>query len=280
MPPERRAAPWWQMHENACDELHYSVKWQHNLGISQLADELLSRKPTVSAHGLQVTNLTRIFQSYHISPILITRQRTREVYDAVFRFIIEDGHRKALVLGSPGIGKSRNLLHLIKQLLEANQLVLYDDAMDKIVYAFVPLEQILNHRVDPAHPHELDAQAQDPRRYTVFHTNHSSGRFNCAAMEKMNTVFVHDPAPRPHTIVTWHHCRMVLNSYPDREFYKDFLKYNNDVCTYYLSPCSMEEAVAFNEIIRNLVPERPFFRFFTADEIRTAYSDVSIFNLP
>lgn len=266
--------PWWQTHHGIEDK-DSRVLWRNDLEKSQLAFELLSCEPVACAQELEVTHLTNPIQFHAWDPRLITRRRSRDVFDAVYDYIMSEIGSRALVIGAPGVGKSRNFLYLLKRFMETNQLVLYHNVASCLVYAFVPLEQVLNHRVDPAHPHELDALAQDPHRYTAFRTG-ASGMFKCAAMEKVNTIFLHDPSKRPEAVVSAD-CRMVLIAPPDRNFFRGYTDYDHR--TYFLEPCTVEEAVAFYDILKDAIPgsgrRDPDYGLLTSDEIRKAYADVS-----
>lgn len=121
--------------------------------------ELLSTKPVSHDHGIEVTQLTIMF-GFEISenPLLVTRKNTRQVYTAVYNDIVS-GNRffKFLVEGAPGIGKSRNLVLLLKLHLEGNMVAAFHSSLRDEVYVFVPPQSALN-----------KADANDINRYRCF----------------------------------------------------------------------------------------------------------------
>lgn len=263
----QNVVPWWQHYKGRRDST-YGVTWAIDLDRSQLAHELLTLTPNRFSQGLEVTNLTKTIQDNEMDARLITRARSRQVLDAVSNTILtRDGIiRYVLLLGCPSIGKSRNLLYLLKNCMGANQLILYKDCATNSVYAFVPLEQILNRRVDPAHPHELDSSTQDPYRYTAFRASVAGDpsdwdfdhRFKCAAMWSTDTVYLHDTSclhpyePFPGN------CRIVISTRYDRRFYKYYMKHNGSgIISFQLNPCTLDEALAFYELKSNAMP-RPY----------------------
>lgn len=124
--------------------------WLNDPDRTQLAFELLSITPIECDHGLQLTNLTQRIGLTRDDPRMVTRIGSRQLFDAVCTYIIGGKERRALVVGAHGGGKSRNLLHLLKRLMQANQLILYDESFSGQTFAFVPEEWILHYAVDPA----------------------------------------------------------------------------------------------------------------------------------
>jgi len=145
---------WLNSHNNVNPRGRSNI-YARNLQYENFAEELIREEPVDAGAGLQVTKLTIPFEFTQAfeDPRLITRPNTRAVYEAVFSMILHDASAKRiLVEGAPGIGKSRNLIYLLKLLFGENRKVIYHSAAEQAVYVFVPPSELLGTRATAGAP--------------------------------------------------------------------------------------------------------------------------------
>jgi len=140
--------------------------WQRDRTSELFATELVTLAPVLSNHGLEVTYLTHTFHAPRNDKTrLITRQNTRDVLDAVFDAIAPGDPNQCLIEGAAGIGKSWNLIYLLRKLLKSNRLVVFISVKRDICVAFVPPQNVLNQLDDSSDT------AADVNRYRCYSTN-------------------------------------------------------------------------------------------------------------
>jgi hypothetical protein len=71
---------------------------------------------------------------------LIVKRSSRQVYDAAFVVCKSRPGARVVLEGQQGTGKSRNLIYLLKKLLESGTLVLLQSCKRGMMYAFVPAD--------------------------------------------------------------------------------------------------------------------------------------------
>jgi predicted AAA+ superfamily ATPase len=69
---------------------------------------------------------------------MIIKQSSRKVYDEAFRLCQTHPGARVLLEGLQGVGKSRNLLYILRKLLLNDRVVFYQDCKRETVYAFLP----------------------------------------------------------------------------------------------------------------------------------------------
>lgn len=93
-------------------------------------------------YTLQVTPLSVKFSGFPSlnDARLTARQNTRQVYDAVHARVTSGRPERCLVEGT--IGKSYNLLYLLRRLLDSNRIVVFYSAWKTTQFAFVPPQDL------------------------------------------------------------------------------------------------------------------------------------------
>ena len=139
--------------------------WEPAPNANKYIKELLATKPelveitsedqegnTVVEGHLEVTELTNALQGNEAatSPTLVVPPSTRGMWDEVVRSTCTgQSHQRILVVGSPGVGKSRSINHFIREIISAHRqkdwthpmpVIVFEHRKDQTVWLFVPEE--------------------------------------------------------------------------------------------------------------------------------------------
>lgn len=233
--------PWWQCGESSTDA-NCNIIWQKAPIQTECVSQLLSLPVINGINGIQKINLTKCINCTSSDDArLVTRAGMRAVYDCIADDIIGGavGHT-FLVEGAPGTSKSRNLLYLLKRLLFANRLVIFDCGALEILYIFVPPEGELNSvRAE-------DDNTQNRSRYQVYRVpNTKSNRISCAAVQFNHAVYIFDPS----LAVSSHEpalmtCNVVIAASPNDKHYKQSIQ-KRHFKKYITNPFTLEEVLGF-----------------------------------
>ena len=210
---------WLDSHNNATVRSRTEV-WARDIESEGFAQELIREEPVGAGAGLQVINLTIPFGFTKglEDPRLITRPNTRAIYDAAFSMIIHRAPCHILVEGAPGVGKSRNLIYLLKLLLGENRKVIFHCAKEYMVYVFIPPIEVLG-----THS-KADAPSNRYRCYTISENSFQDTPGKNLTKDPRN-VYLYDPRHdgEPPQV----QCSMLIAASPNIRHYANFIKGNN-----------------------------------------------------
>jgi hypothetical protein len=119
--------------------------WKFSEEGTKFAQNLIDANPTKANHGLEYVVLAEpsLFNSGETADnLVVTKPSSRRVCDAAFELCSIRPGARILLEGQGGIGKSRNLVYLLRQLLHAKKHVFYQDSNMSAVYAFILYEDI------------------------------------------------------------------------------------------------------------------------------------------
>jgi hypothetical protein len=184
--------PRWQFYNRT----HDTLPWEKDFIATQFASKLQRAVPELLSGelGLERIDLSAripfILGTEQSSSILVSRASVRDVYDEALRqmgvhgmpipstahvvhqpSISDPPIRRAIVEGCPGIGKTFGLLHALRRLLVAGKVVAFDDAFNRVIYAFIPsrMETVVSQRVfNPAEAQEWRGDPFSSETYTVY----------------------------------------------------------------------------------------------------------------
>jgi hypothetical protein len=182
--------------------------------------------------------------------IIVERKDTQEVMNAVLKQISDDkAERQALVLGNPGIGKSRALLVLLRLLLKQHRRVVYESYRKRRAWLCEWSE---------AEYKVKSVDQQDLRRGSIG-----------SPLNLPDTCHLIDPFAEKQTDVTAPNAKQVLVSSPDENRFKEWEK--GPTRRYIMNTCTAEEMLAIRFFIRpcDLRDET----ILTEDQVRCRYRD-------
>lgn len=238
--------------------------WEPTLRITAYAEELLTTQPLHGDDGIEMTPFTRPFAiSRNDDPRMVTRIGTRSVYDSVFDFIHAEPGNVSLVEGAPGTSKSRNLAYLLRRLLQANKLIVFDVCYEKLKYVFVP-------------PHDLwlhETAGGDNDRYNVYVTNRDN---KIGAVERQQCVYLFDPSKGEGEPAANMACSVVIASSPNKKHFDNSTNNDTRRC-YKVNPYSLPEALAFFRVLRPGPGQAHQYQtamYLTEEQIRQGYFEV------
>jgi hypothetical protein len=133
---------------------------------------------------------------------LYTRESQRKLWNEVFSYSEEKEGNGVIVLGNPGIGKSRSMTYLLKILLENKKQIIYEARKDRILYSFIP---------------------KDDGSYEVFSLSLKEfDPIKCEILKNPNSYYLIDPdLPQSITNVPAH---KILAASPQKAHYHEFQK--------------------------------------------------------
>lgn len=103
------------------------IEWKYDRDAGRMAAELVNIEPEKLRSGIEVTRLTGFIDLDGVrSPTLITRRHTRLLSNAAVEYLEHSPPlSRVAIIGGPGIGKTRTLLHVLRLLLKKGKYVVY-----------------------------------------------------------------------------------------------------------------------------------------------------------
>lgn len=221
--------------------------WQRDLAGEGFAQALIGNVPVSHPNGLESTVLPFAlgFDATEDNR-LITRTHSRAIYSAVFKHITERNESKILVTGAPGIGKSRNLAHLLKLFLEANRIALYHAGCSDLLYAFIPPPA--EHGVDPTKVEASDGVYRYRCYITTASEFYKIPINNLTSNKKVTLLY--DPPKARDAEPPIMQCAVVIAASPNPRHYANFTQ-NKKNLTYSVNMFTLAEVETFFAIVRN-----------------------------
>jgi len=210
--------------------------WKKSPEAQKLAEELLTLEPIRLAAGVEVIALTTsLMDDSNDDPMLIQTEKSRTMWDNLKATMTAGRTYKGLVVGNPGIGKSRGLLYLLKLLLADRCVVLFQYAKLSELYLFIPSTAVDDGYITLTRNDELVAVQSSLAPLLKCNNN--------------NKVWhVIDPGEdKPYLKST---CKTVLASSPNHDRYNEWMKNNETM--------AMQEPWEWKEILA----AAPFTREF------------------
>jgi hypothetical protein len=231
--------------------------WAPHADATAYANELLSAEVTKLANGVEVIPMTTFLQGTEAgSPFIITRKCTRDLWDIVMN-LTRTLRKHVLVTGSSGVGKSRSMAYLLRNLLLNGKTVVYESAEENIFFLFKPTGdkegggyEVMSVSLQDTSAEKI-VELKDPDNFYLVDPSKTSGE----------PVFV--PA---HTI---------LASSPNPKHYKGFVR-RDGTTTLYMPLWKIEELETVRHILDSSVT-------VTKDDLLEMFQDLggrprSIFN--
>jgi len=110
--------------------------WKVHEKATLYANELISAMLNGKGNGVEVIEMTNWLQvSEGTSPFIISCVAQRNLWKEVLS-ITSNPNTNVLVTGSPGIGKSRSMAYLLKELLSLGKTVVYEAAKEGNIFVF------------------------------------------------------------------------------------------------------------------------------------------------
>jgi hypothetical protein len=205
------------------------VGWHDSPHHTKYANELLSQQEVVVGEGVTVIRMSEGLQEneFEAGPAIVTRKAVRDLWNRVLRQRRGNGvTRYSIVIGSPGIGKSRSMTYLLRMLLQEGKRVVYEVGKQDIVLLFTP---------------DLTASGGG---YTVQWKYTSEGLAD--VLLDADTWYLVDPSNSVKEPGQWR-ARTVLAASPNSGRYKEFRKAGAQV--YFMSMWEERELLAAREVM-------------------------------
>jgi hypothetical protein len=218
------AGRWWATYQDRRNLVEDRVSWQYDTNATAYIQELLATEPKlveVISEGevfeghLEVTEMVNVLQRNELatSPTLVVPPSTRGMWDEVVRSTCaEVSDQRVLVVGSPGVGKSRSINHFIREVVHAHRLkgwahpmpvIVFEHRKDKTVWLFAPLDPASRRAeyeafsVDRSEFSERKVAALHcPTNYYIVDSSQAEAGSSAPALLPATTVFVCSPDAR------------------------------------------------------------------------------------
>ena len=197
----------------------------------------------ISETGLVIIILKNWLQTNEKdSPSLYIRKCQRELWETVLFCFENKGTPNVIVMGSPGIGKSRSLTYLLMLLMQRRKKIIFEARKDSRVFVFYP----------------IDSQA-----YQVW-----SGP--CSDFNQKGSALLYDEAAirivdpgKPDQSIIGSVGHTILCCSPNRDHYKEFAKLSIHTAWFIMPVWSKEELVSLMNVTK----------FLSDIELDTRYKD-------
>jgi len=229
------------------------VNWVLDKQTTTFATELFfasyERIPVITEHKFQSSTTHRY--NYNLKSglslglkgtILMLSKHHRKLWKSVYDYFqVKYRVHKALVIGTPGIGKSNSMIFLLKLLLEKGKLVVYESISSRKVWIFVPTSTKFDDKIKETVP-----------VYTVWscsyklHQEYSNGQF--AILENSDVYYLIDSTSSIPIGPISVPARTLLVTQPGYSYYESFIKFSTTKW-FFIPPFTIEEVtVLFNKL--------------------------------
>lgn len=213
-------------HEEQSEELAQPIpklEWTLNKAITDYANQLLTLPVIELESGVKKIELSgRLQRNEHKKETLIIRPDAEALWNDVYNHCMQFAESKFVVTGNPGIGKSRSMTYLLRKLLIAKKLVIYDLRKDEITLKFVPTNG----------------------KYRVYSIFSAAFTVPFPELDDPSTFYLIDPdVPQKIRSAAGH---TILAASPNKQHYHEFAK-NGDVLVLCMPPWKYEEICAMHK---------------------------------
>jgi len=218
--------------------------WTFDEEATAYAQELMACELVDLGEGVQVLRMTRGLQrSEKESPQIFLRAQVRDVWARAHELITDPAyHYHVIVTGSPGVGKSRTLLLLLRQLLREHKKIIFESPKDEAFYRFTPPNaaapdgQYEVHKVENIRASYID-ELRDP---TVFYLIDPDKKYETTSAKNAHTV---------------------LAVSPNSSHYRNLVD-NEHVMTLYVTTATLEELQVMRPFLSDLEEDQLKQRFY------------------
>jgi hypothetical protein len=116
-------------------------KWQENVEKTIYANELLNQKEIDLGHQVKKIEMKTFLQNNEFgSPNIFLNNSQKELWNQVLDYFESKEDTHSVVIGNPGIGKSRSMSYFLRLLLQKKKIVVYESKKDVTAHIFIPQE--------------------------------------------------------------------------------------------------------------------------------------------
>jgi len=186
-------------------------EWLYSPDGEKYVEELLSKLMSQNEGVWKIAMKTWLQSNEKDIPTIYLRECQRELWNAVFNWVVTNNKRHAVIIGNPSIGKSRSMAYLLALLLSARKIVIYHARKEPAAYAFVPLEI------------SSSSSAGNTPQYKVFRSSKFKSS-DCLILSRSDVYLIIDAGPPeiPENIPTVG-CHVIFCSSPRDDQYHYFI---------------------------------------------------------